>query len=92
MCAGRGMTVYISRGEIVFRAEDPILGGLKDPIPDDLKIEVSLQWPVHLDNAIALRLHVRGEIARNEREGTAIKITQYQFRTARVSQLPVVGT
>jgi len=77
LSAGRGMTFSISSSEIVFKPEHPI--------PAGLKIEASVEWPARLDNGVALRLHVEGDIAKTEREYATIKILRYEFRTARAS-------
>ena len=55
--AGRGTTVNMSSSRIVFKPEYPI--------PVGLRIEAYVDWPVRLDNVIALRLHVDGETVRN---------------------------
>ena len=47
---GRGTTLEISSRRLVFKAEHMIAGGLR--------IEVWVEWPVRLDNIVALRLHI----------------------------------
>jgi hypothetical protein len=41
-----------------------------------------VDWPARLDNVIALKLHVQGEIVETDNGFAAIKILQYEFRTA----------
>ena len=70
----QGRTVYLSSSEIVFKPEYPI--------PIGLRIKASMDWPVRLDNLIALRLHVHGEITRTDNGLCTVKIQGHEFRVS----------
>jgi hypothetical protein len=72
-----GTTVSISSKRILFKPEHPI--------PAGSKIEAFVVWPVRLNNAIHLKLHVHGETLGAEGGGNGaavIKIHKYMLRTA----------
>lgn len=71
---GRGMTTSISRRQIIFRPEHPL--------PVGKKIEVYVDWPVRLDNGVAIRLYVHGESQASEEGWAAVRILRYEFRIA----------
>lgn len=70
---GTGQTVDISSGGVSFTTDHLL--------PADSMIEVSLSWPVTLDNACPLRLVVRGKVVRNEGQSVACTIDKFEFRT-----------
>ena len=49
------------------------------------RLEVSISWPVQLNNKCALKLVARGRVVRFEQGRAAIEIQQYEFRTASLS-------
>ncbi len=71
---GRGITVYISTKEIVFKAARPL--------PAGLEIEVYIDWPARLDNVIALRLYAHGETQEMRNDCVVVKILRCDFRIA----------
>lgn len=70
---GVGTTINISRGGVLFRSSDmpPVLS----------PIELALSWPVSLDDC-ALKLVMRGRVVRSASETIAVRVVQYEFRTA----------
>ncbi len=71
--AGSGTTINISSGGVLFRSAESV--------PADSRIEVTLSWPFSLEGC-ALKLVLRGRVVRSNREATAIRVLQYEFRTA----------
>lgn len=70
---GRGRTVNMSSSSLAFKPEYPITVGLT--------IEAYVDWPARLDDVIALRLHVDGEIIGTENGCAAVRILRHEFRT-----------
>jgi hypothetical protein len=80
---GLGTTLEVSSSRLVFTAEHTI--------PSGLKIEVWVDWPVRLDNAVALRLHICGETARTEEGYAAVRILRHEFRTSNGNRVLPAG-
>ena len=70
---GTGQTVDISSGGVSFTADRSL--------PADAMVEISLSWPVTLDNECPLRLVVKGRVVRNEGNAVACTIDKFEFRT-----------
>jgi hypothetical protein len=70
---GRGYTVDLSSGGILFEAEHPL--------PVGLNVELLIDWPVLLHNVAPMRLLVTGKIVRNFGSRVAIQTVQHEFRT-----------
>ena len=71
--AGEGRTLNISSSGVLFTSESMLLPGRR--------LELSISWPVQLNNQVALRLVARGRVVRFEEGRAAIEIQQYEFRT-----------
>ena len=71
---GRGTSLAMSSSGVVFKA--------KDTVPTGLNIEVWLDWPVCLDNAIARSLYIHGKTLRSEDGQANIRIVGYHFCTS----------
>jgi hypothetical protein len=78
---GRGMTLAMSSSGVVFKS--------KDTIPAGSKIEVWLDWPVRLDNAVTLHLHINGKTLRSENGHTAVSFLGYEFCPSTPTALPI---
>jgi hypothetical protein len=78
---GRGTTLAMSSSGVVFKS--------KDTIPAGSKIEVWLDWPIRLDNAIALHLHINGQTLRSENRQTAVRVLGYEFCPSTPRALPI---
>ena len=44
-------------------------------------IEVSLRWPILLNDLVPVKLVVHGDIVRSDGECSAVKFSQYDFHT-----------
>jgi hypothetical protein len=71
---GTGKTLNISSSGVLFTTGHMLLPGRR--------MELSISWPVQLNNQCALKLVARGRVVRFERGRAAIEIQQYEFRTA----------
>jgi len=70
---GSGVTLNISSGGILFRGSERLA--------ERSRIEIALNWPFALEDC-ALKLVMRGRVVRSENHITAVRIQQYEFRTA----------
>jgi hypothetical protein len=82
---GVGNTVDISSGGVAFETVAQLLPGTL--------VEISISWPVLLDDTCLMRLVVLGRVVRTRRQVVACTVDKYEFRTqARVPQSPVRRT
>lgn len=78
---GIGNTVDISSGGVAFETITRLLPGSL--------VEISISWPVLLDDTCLMRLIVLGRVVRTGRQVVACTVDKYEFRTqARVPQNP----
>jgi PilZ domain len=78
---GIGNTVDISSGGIAFETVTSLAPGSL--------IEMSISWPVLLDQTCLMRLVVLGRVVRTRRQVVACTVDKYEFRTqARTPQRP----
>ena len=68
-----GTTVNLSSSGVLFAAE-----GIMSP---GWRVELSINWPVKLNDKCALKLVARGRVVRSERGIAAIEILEHEFRT-----------
>jgi len=54
-------------------------------------VEASIHWPLCLDNRVPLKLIIKGHIVRTERDNTAMRFENYEFKT-RCAPQPVQDT
>jgi len=73
---GSGCTIDVSSSGLSFTADRSLLPGQK--------LEVSIDWPVLLDEGIRLQLIVSGVVVRTNGAVTALKIHRHEFRTRRM--------
>jgi hypothetical protein len=73
LSSGEGQTLDISSGGILFDA--------RRTMPEGLDIELSIAWPVLLNNVAAMQLVVSGRIVRANGNSIAIRTVQHEFRT-----------
>lgn len=78
---GVGKTLNISSSGILFTKEHLLVPGKR--------LEITVNWPVSLNNKCNLNLIARGRVVRTDRGRAAIKIQQYEFRTAAQPGQPV---
>lgn len=70
---GDGKTMNISSSGVLFTSEHMLLPGRR--------LELSISWPVQLNDLIPLKLVARGRVVRFEEGQAAVEIQQYEFRT-----------
>jgi len=81
--SGLGTTLDMASGGIAFLTETQL--------PAGSLIELSISWPVLLDDSCLMRLIVFGRVVRNSGRYTACTVDKYEFRTqARVHQMAPV--
>ena len=80
---GSGLTVDFSSRGVLFRTDRPPRSGKR--------VEISVNWPALLSGTCPLKFVAQGRIVRLDDSRVAIRIEQYQFRTRRRSELPIVA-
>jgi len=80
--AGRGKTINLSSGGILFESDQAVA--------ERMQIELTIAWPARLDDVAGLTLHVTGRTVRSQGKCAAVKILHREFRTRPVAGRPVV--
>lgn len=77
---GSGTSVDLSSGGIAFTSNAPLKPGSY--------LELSVSWPVLLNQSCPLKLVASGRVVRSDQNCTAISLDRYEFRTtgAKTSQ------
>ena len=70
---GSGKTLNISSGGVRFTTESALTIGMP--------IEVSMGWPVLLNDSCPMKLMIYGCVIRCDENGAAVAIERYEFRT-----------
>src|ERR1051326_8201453 len=70
---GAGRTVNISSGGVLF-------GGDQN-LPAGAFVELSINWPVMLQQTCPLTLVIKGRIVRSDENIVAVKMNRYEFHT-----------
>jgi c-di-GMP-binding flagellar brake protein YcgR len=70
---GTGKTLNISSGGVWFTTENMLTTGMP--------VELSLSWPVLLNDACPMKLMIYGCVVRSNERGAAVAIERYEFRT-----------
>jgi len=80
---GIGRTTNISSGGVWISTENMLTSGLP--------VELSMHWPVLLNDSCPMKLMIYGCVVRSNEKGAAVAIERYEFRTtgARTFQQPV---
>jgi hypothetical protein len=82
--AGSGQTIDMCSGGVAFVTDQPLTpGGF---------VELSISWPVLLDETCPMRCIVFGRILRSNGRKTVCSIDKYEFRTSARSFQPAVTT
>jgi hypothetical protein len=71
--AGAGKTLNISSGGGMFTTEQPLVMGRT--------VEISINWPVRLEDGCLLRFIASGPVIRSEADHATMLINRYEFRT-----------
>ena len=74
VAAGSGQTIDVCSGGVAFVTEQPLT-------PDGF-VELSISWPVLLDETCPMRFIVFGRILRCNGRRTVCSIDKYEFRTS----------
>jgi hypothetical protein len=79
---GTGKSLNISSGGVWITTENILTTGMP--------VELSLNWPVLLNDACPMKLMIYGCVVRSSERGAAVTIERYEFRTqGRSFQQPV---
>ena len=70
---GMGKTMNISSGGVWFTTETMLTSGMP--------IELSMSWPVLLNDSCPMKLMIYGCVVRSNDKGAAVAIERYEFRT-----------
>ncbi len=70
---GSGKTMNISSGGIWFTTEAMLTSGMP--------IEISMTWPVLLNDSCPMKLMIYGCVVRSNDKSAAVAIERYEFRT-----------
>ena len=81
---GSGKTLNISSGGVWFTTDNMLTAGMP--------IELSMSWPVLLNDSCPMKLMIYGCVVRSSEKGAAVAIERYEFRTtgARSFQQPAI--
>ena len=80
---GTGKTLNISSSGVWFTTENMLTIGMP--------VEVSMNWPVLLNDSCPMKLMIYGCIVRSNEKGAAVAIERYEFRTqGRAFQQPTI--
>src|ERR1700677_1086970 len=77
---GVGKTMNISSGGIWFTTQALLTAGMP--------IELSMTWPVLLNDSCPMKLMIYGCVVRSNERGAAVAIERYEFRTTGGSMQP----
>ena len=73
MDSGTGQTINMGSGGIAF--------SIDHELKPDAFIELSISWPMLLDNTCPMRLIVFGRVLRSQSRKSVCNIDKYEFRT-----------
>jgi hypothetical protein len=71
---GLGRTLNVSRGGVLFEANDSL--------PAGSSIEILMQWPFLLEGVCPLKLVIHGSVVRSDSKRIAVRTKHHEFRTA----------
>ena len=72
---GAGRTLNVSSAGILFTAQHEL--------PVGMTLELTIQWPVLLENSLPLQVRLFGTTVRASGDQAVLKIDKHEFRTAR---------
>jgi len=73
IASGAGATCEMSSGGVAFTCDGPL--------PTEVFIELSIAWPVVLENGCPMRLIVFGKVLRTGVQRSVCSVERYEFRT-----------
>jgi PilZ domain len=80
---GIGETLDLASGGVAFQIDHPLKVGTY--------VELSISWPVLLDDSCAMRLIVSGRVVRIWGKRSACRVEKYDFRTQARNLQPLVA-
>jgi c-di-GMP-binding flagellar brake protein YcgR len=83
MGTGSGTSLDLSSGGIAFTSNAPLKIGSY--------LELSISWPVLLNQSCPLKLVASGRVVRSDQNRTAISLDRYEFRTSGAKTLRSVA-
>jgi hypothetical protein len=83
VASGLGTTIDLGSGGLAFRTDQPLTAGSF--------IELSISWPVLLEDSCPMRMIVFGRVLRSSTHFSAATIDKYEFRTQARTAQPVVA-
>ncbi len=84
MGTGSGNSLDFSSGGIAFTSSTPLKIGSY--------LELSVSWPVLLNQSCPLKLVASGRVVRSDQNCTAIRLDRYEFRTSGAKTLQANAT
>ena len=81
---GAGRTLNMSSSGILFTTPARL--------PLGRRVELSVDWPVHLSETCGLKLVALGRVVRSTTEASAIRIDKYDFRTRATAKVKAAGS
>ena len=79
--AGSGQTLNISSSGVWFTTENILSTGLP--------VELSMSWPARLNDVCPMKLMIYGCVVRSDKDGAALAIERYEFRTQGSTPVPL---
>jgi hypothetical protein len=79
--SGTGKTLNISSSGVWFSTENALGAGLP--------VELSMTWPARLNDVCPMKLMIYGCVVRSDKDGVALAIERYEFRTQGSAPLPL---
>ena len=79
--SGTGKTMNISSSGVWF-STDAVLG-------TGLPVELSMTWPARVNDISPMKLMIYGCVVRSDKDGAALAIERYEFRTQASTPLPM---
>jgi len=80
---GTGSSLDLSSGGISFSSTEPLRVGSY--------LELSVSWPVLLNQSCPLKLVASGRVVRSDYNCTAIRLDRYEFRTQGARAMQAAG-
>jgi hypothetical protein len=78
---GRGGAVQAGCGRTVTLSSTRVQFECADYLPEQSKVEISIVWPVRLDNGVGLKLCIVGRTVFSPDHLVVVEIQRYEFRT-----------
>ena len=80
--SGSGRTLDMGSRGVAFHSDQPLVPGTL--------VELSISWPVLLDEVCAMRLSLMGRVVRTEGLMAVCTVDKYEFRTQGAEQAPTL--